>query len=292
MTITDRSPRPGRSSPAACSSRRPGTTAANRVSARRSPTAKKDSPITSCRSPTAANTACTTSTRACERAASTTTSRPSRSPGSCRASSGPPRPHPDPAASPQQTAAPPAQEAGTPGRHSGRHARSRYGQHPSRVPRSFLDPRTAGSRNRAMGYQKNPRISDWQRRHRARRPALLRQPAPPSPRPVHGETSACPLDKRAAISAYVPVPLLPEGQIVLDALTALDGGRGGQRRGLAAPRLDRGLLVTADDVVAGMQKLALPTAGGQVKDAAGLLGEAGVAGEDPGAVLPRLDRIL
>jgi hypothetical protein len=81
-----------------------------------------------------------------------------------------------------------------------------------RVPRSFLDPRTAGSRNRAMGYQKNPRISDWQRRHRARRPALLRQPATPSPRPVHGETSACPLDKRAAISAYVPVPLLPEGR--------------------------------------------------------------------------------
>ena len=25
-----------------------------------------------------------------------------------------------------------------------------------RVPRSFLDPRTAGSRNRAMGYQKIP----------------------------------------------------------------------------------------------------------------------------------------
>ena len=48
----------------------------------------------------AANTACIASTRACERAASTTTSRSSRSPGSCRASSGPPRPHPDPAASP------------------------------------------------------------------------------------------------------------------------------------------------------------------------------------------------
>src|SRR5450755_1995911 len=80
--------------------------------------------------------------------------------------------------------------------------------------------------------------------------------------------------------------------LVLDALATLDGGRRGQRRVLAAPRLDRGLLVTADDVVAGMQRLALPTAGVQVKDAAGLLGEAGVAGEDPGAVLPRLDRIL
>jgi hypothetical protein len=105
-----------------------------------------------------------------------------------------------------------------------------------RVPRSFLDPRTAGSRNRAMGYQKNPRISDWQRRHRARRPALLRQPATPSPRPVHGETSACPLDKRAAISACVPVPLLPEG---LYALMRVWVGRGRPRptptRRLALP---------------------------------------------------------
>jgi hypothetical protein len=150
MTITDRSRRPGRSSPAACSSRRPGTTAANRVSGRRSPTAKKGSPITSCRSPTAANTACTTSTRACERAASTTTSRPSRSPGSCRASSGPPRPHPDPAASPHRQQHPPAQEAGTPGRHSGRHARSRYGQHPSSGATLVLRP--AHRRQQKQGH--------------------------------------------------------------------------------------------------------------------------------------------
>ncbi len=52
--------------------------------------------------------------------------------------------------------------------------------------------------------QANPRISDWQRRHRARRPALLRHPVvPPVRDQLHGEISACPLDKRAAISAYV-----------------------------------------------------------------------------------------
>ena len=80
--------------------------------------------------------------------------------------------------------------------------------------------------------------------------------------------------------------------LVLDALAALDGGGGGQRRVLAAPGLDRGLLVAADDVVAGMQQLAFPAAGVEVKDAAGLGGEVGVAREDPGAVLPRLDRVL
>src|SRR5450631_3422490 len=96
-----------------------------------------------------------------------------------------------------QTAAPPRLRR--PGRRADTAAGTRnhaIGNTRLRVPRSFLDPRTAGSRNRAMGYQKNPRISDWQRRHRARRPALLRQPAPPSPRPVHGETSACPLESR------------------------------------------------------------------------------------------------
>ena len=41
--------------------------------------------------------------------------------------------------------------------------------------------------------------------------------------------------------------------LVLDALAALDGRRGGQRGVLAVPRLDRGFLIAADDVVAGMQ---------------------------------------
>lgn len=47
--------------------------------------------------------------------------------------------------------------------------------------------------------------------------------------------------------------MLPSAFVfVLDPLAALDTGRGRQRGVLAVPRLDRGLLVTADDVVAGM----------------------------------------
>ena len=41
----------------------------------------------------------------------------------------------------------------------------------------------------------------------------------------------------------------------------------------ATAGLHRGLLVAADDVVAGVQQLAFPTAGVEVKDAACLLGE-------------------
>jgi hypothetical protein len=80
--------------------------------------------------------------------------------------------------------------------------------------------------------------------------------------------------------------------LVFDALAALDGRRGGQRRVLAIARLDRGLLIAAHDVVAGVQQFAFPAPGIQVKDPAGLGSELGVAGEDPGAVLPRLDRVL
>ena len=61
---------------------------------------------------------------------------------------------------------------------------------------------------------------------------------------------------------------------------------------LRLARLDRRLLVGADDVVAGVQPLALPAAGVQIQDRAGLLGEPWVAREDPRAVLPRLDRVL
>ena len=61
--------------------------------------------------------------------------------------------------------------------------------------------------------------------------------------------------------------------LVLDALTTLDAGLGGQRCVLALPGLDRGLLVAADDVVAGMQQLAFPAAGVEIEDPAGLLGE-------------------
>ena len=79
---------------------------------------------------------------------------------------------------------------------------------------------------------------------------------------------------------------------VLNALPALDAGGGGERRVLARPGLDRGLLIAADDVVAGMQQLAFPAAAVEVEDAAGLGGEVWVAGEDPGAVLPGLDRVF
>jgi hypothetical protein len=80
--------------------------------------------------------------------------------------------------------------------------------------------------------------------------------------------------------------------LVLDALPALDALRGRERGVLARSRLDRGLLIATDDVVARMQQLALPAAGVQIEDPAGLLRERGVAGEDPGAVLPWLDRVL
>ena len=133
--------------------------AANRVSARRSPTAK-GGPITSCRSPTAANTACTTSTRACERAASTTTSRPSRSAGSCRASSRPSRPHPDPAASPHRQQHPRLRR---PGRRADAAARTRdhaMGNTRLRVPRSFLDP--AHRRQQKQGHGVSEEIPAFQ----------------------------------------------------------------------------------------------------------------------------------
>ena len=80
--------------------------------------------------------------------------------------------------------------------------------------------------------------------------------------------------------------------LVLDALPTLDTGLGRQRLVLTLPGLDRGFLVAADDVVARMQQLTFPPAGIEVEDPASLLGEAGVAREDPGAVLPRLDRVL
>jgi hypothetical protein len=68
--------------------------------------------------------------------------------------------------------------------------------------------------------------------------------------------------------------------------------RGGERLGDPLARLDGGLLIGADDVVAGVQQLALPASLVEVEDRAGPVGEARVAREDPGAVLPRLDRVL
>jgi hypothetical protein len=56
--------------------------------------------------------------------------------------------------------------------------------------------------------------------------------------------------------AQSPAPVV----LVLDALPTLDRGAGGQRGVLALPGLDRGLLIAAHDVIAGVQQLALPTA--------------------------------
>ncbi|HEY2202023.1 MAG TPA: hypothetical protein VGH56_09045 [Solirubrobacteraceae bacterium] len=66
---------------------------------------------------------------------------------------------------------------------------------------------------------------------------------------------------------------------MLEPLSALDSGRGGQGGVLAWAGLDRGFLIAADDVVAGMQELAFPAAAVQVEDRSGLGGELGVAGE-------------
>ena len=97
-------------------------------------------------------------------------------------------------------------------------------------------------------------------------------------------------------AAYVPgrevAQCAPPVVLVLDAPTTLDAGLGGHCGVLARSGLDRGFLVAADDVVAGMQELAFPPAGVEIEDSAGLGGELGVAREDPGAVLPRFDRIL
>lgn len=78
--------------------------------------------------------------------------------------------------------------------------------------------------------------------------------------------------------------------LVLDLLTLARRRR--QRPVRAGARLDRGLLVRADDEVAGFEQLPLPAALVEIQDAAGLAGEVGIAGKDPRAVAPRADRVL
>jgi hypothetical protein len=60
----------------------------------------------------------------------------------------------------------------------------------------------------------------------------------------------------------------------------------------AAAGLDGGLLVGADDVLVFAERLASEHPLVEVEDDSGLGSEVGVAGKDPGAVLPRLDRVL
>ena len=78
---------------------------------------------------------------------------------------------------------------------------------------------------------------------------------------------------------------------VLDPLPAR-AGRGRKWRVDARPGLARGLLVGADDEVAGVQELALPPALAEVEHRACPLQEGRVGGEDPGAALPGLERVL
>ena len=128
------------------------------------PTARPASPTTSFRSQTAPSNACTASTAACAPAASRTTSPSWPARASWPASSGPPPPPTNPGRQ--------HSPVGGPGRRaiSGRHARHSYEQHPPSAGVT-LAPRqhTPAARNRALRYP-TPASSDWQRRHRARRP--------------------------------------------------------------------------------------------------------------------------
>jgi hypothetical protein len=78
---------------------------------------------------------------------------------------------------------------------------------------------------------------------------------------------------------------------VLDPLAAR-AGLGRQRLMGASAGLDRGLLVGADDELAGVQEPAFPSALVEVEHRARLLQEVGIGREHPGAMLPRLDRVL
>jgi len=59
----------------------------------------------------------------------------------------------------------------------------------------------------------------------------------------------------------------------------------------AAQGLELGLLIGTDHIVVGSQRFALPATLVQIKDPGGPGREVGVAGKDPGPVLPWLDRI-
>jgi len=59
----------------------------------------------------------------------------------------------------------------------------------------------------------------------------------------------------------------------------------------AAAGLHAGLLIDAEHVVVVAEGFAVPHAHVEVQRASGPPGEVGIAGEDPGAVLPRFERI-
>jgi hypothetical protein len=86
------------------------------------------------------------------------------------------------------------------------------------------------------------------------------------------------------------------GQRPLAALLVLDQPRttrpGRDERMAAQQRLQLGLLVGTDDVIARVQPPPLPTALIEVQGATGLLTELRIARKDPRAPRPRPDRVL
>ena len=103
----------------------------------------------------------------------------------------------------------------------------------------------------------------------------------------------------AAVEQLCP-PHVPAGQVaeralplvlVLDQL-AVAAGEGRQRPVETGPRLDRRLLVGAEHELARVEQLALEATGVKIEHPRRLRPEVGVAGEDPGAVVPGADRVF
>jgi len=104
--------------------------------------------------------------------------------------------------------------------------------------------------------------------------------------------------RRFTPTYHVPPAHIPCGQIWQGAAALVfvfDIGRsarcGGQGGMAADAGLDAGLLVGTEDVVLGAKALALPSAGIQVQNRSGLLGEVGITRKDPVLVPPRFDGI-
>src|ERR1700756_1675833 len=77
--------------------------------------------------------------------------------------------------------------------------------------------------------------------------------------------------------------------LVLGAHRPPGAGRAGEVEAHAG--LDAGLLIRAEHVLVAAERLSVPFPLVKVEDPAGLEGEVRVAGEDPRAVLPGLDRV-
>jgi hypothetical protein len=77
--------------------------------------------------------------------------------------------------------------------------------------------------------------------------------------------------------------------LVFDAHRPSRAGR--QRRMLATARLETRFLIGGDDEFIGPQRGPVPASGIQIQHAPGFLGELRIAGKDPAAMTPRLQRI-